>query len=81
MNNFCFGNGLNDRYLLEESGEIGGEADGSVDEQVVEVALLNKQIEVGDKEVVEVDSVDCGIEALSEGFGVVLQAGNSSKEE
>ena len=68
-------------YLLGESGQIGGEACWVINEEVVVVAVADKGVEIGNKVVIEVDSVDHGVEALTECVGVVLKAGDGAKEE
>jgi hypothetical protein len=68
-------------HLLGEGGNVGGESDGVVDEKLIEVAFREEELNVGHKEVIEVDGVDHSVEALAEGLGVILETGDDAERE
>lgn len=67
--------------LLEESGDIAGEADWVVDKQVVEVTFRNESDSVCLKVVNVVNCINHGVEALAECFVVVLETDYGSEQE
>ncbi len=68
-------------YLLEEGSKVAGEASGLVNEQVIEVAISEKSLGISKEVVIEIDSVDHGVEALAESVVVVLKTNNAAEEE
>lgn len=67
-------------YLLEEGSKVAGEASGLVNEQLVEVAIIEKSLDISNEVVIEVDSVDHGVKALAESVVVVLKTNNAAEE-
>lgn len=66
---------------LEGCGHLACKAGGLVNEQIVEVAVIDKGIDVSLEVVIVVDCLDHGVEALSESVAVVLESSDSAKEE
>lgn len=66
---------------LEGCGHLASEAGGLVNEQIVEVAVIDKGIDVSLEVVIEVDGLDHGVEALAESVAVVLESSDGTKEE
>jgi hypothetical protein len=67
--------------LLKESSNVADKADGVIDEELVEVTISEKGLNISLEVINEIDCVNSGIEALSKGIGVVLKASNETQRE
>jgi len=70
-----------DRYLLVECEVVREEADGVIDDELVEISLIEEVLDVLLEVVGEVDGVNDGVETLSEGLVVVLQCNGEAEGE
>ena len=70
-----------DRYLLVECEVVREEADGVIDDELVEISLSEEVLDVLLEVVSEVDGVNDGVETLSEGLVVVLQCNGEAEGE